>query len=69
MFQKEKRTITVTLPSAVATENATISYQSNNEDIATVDNGTVTGVNAGETTITTSVTVGSTTKKRYNSYC
>lgn len=64
MFQKEKRTITVTLPSAVATENATISYQSNNEDIATVDNGTVTGVNAGETTITTSVTVGSTTLKK-----
>ena len=64
MFQKEKRTITVTLPSAVAAENATISYQSNNEDIATVDNGTVTGVNAGETTITTSVTVGSTTLKK-----
>lgn len=64
MFQNEKRTITVTLPSAVAAENATISYQSNNEDIATVDNGTVTGVNAGETTITTSVTVGSTTLKK-----
>lgn len=64
MFQKEKRTITVTLPSAVAAENATISYQSNNEDIATVDNGTVTGINAGETTITTSVTVGSTTLKK-----
>lgn len=64
MFQKEKRTITVTLPSAVAAENATISYQSKNEDVATVDNGTVTGVNAGETTITTSVTVGSTTLKK-----
>lgn len=61
MFQKEKRTITVTLPSAVAAENATISYQSKNEDVATVDNGTVTGVGVGETTITTSVKVGATT--------
>lgn len=64
MFQNEKRTITVTLPSAIAAENATISYQSKNEDIATVDNGTVTGVGVGETTITTSVKVGSTTLKK-----
>ena len=61
MFQNEKRTIAVTLPSAVAAENATISYQSKNEDVATVDNGTVTGVGVGETTITTSVKVGATT--------
>lgn len=61
MFQNEKRTITVTLPSAVAAENATISYKSNNEKIATVDNGSVTGVGVGETTITTSVKVGATT--------
>ncbi len=61
MFQNEKRTITVTLPSAVAAENATISYQSKNEDVATVDNGTVTGVGVGKTTITTSVKVGATT--------
>ena len=64
MFQNEKRTIAVTLPSAVAAENATISYQSKNEDVATVDNGTVTGVGVGETTITTSVKVGSTTLKK-----
>ena len=61
MFQNEKRTIAVTLPSAVAAENATISYQSKNEDVATVDNGTVTGVGVGKTTITTSVKVGATT--------
>ena len=61
MFQNEKRTITVTLPSAIAAENATISYQSKNEDVATVDNGTVTGVGVGKTTITTSVKVGATT--------
>ena len=64
MFQNEKRTIAVTLPSAVAAENATISYQSKNEDVATVDNGTVTGVGVGETTITTSVKVGATTLKK-----
>lgn len=64
MLKGDKRTIAVTLPSTIAAENATISYQSNNEEIATVDNGTVTGVNVGETTITTSVKVGSTTLKK-----
>lgn len=53
--------IQVTLPTGVT--NAEVSYQSENDQIASVDqNGKVTGVEEGETTITTTVTVGSVTK-------
>lgn len=62
MLVGEKRVINVSLPELVNAEDATISYESKNTSVATVDKGTVTGVAAGETTITTTVTVGTTTK-------
>ena len=56
--------IAVTLPAGIAAESATTTFESADDAIATVDeNGNVTGVAAGRTVnVTTSVTVGSTTK-------
>ena len=52
----------VVLPVGVAASDAQISYSSSDASVATVANGTVTGVKAGTATITTTVKVGDTTK-------
>jgi|GEM_PF-2875538 len=55
--------IAVTLPAGIAAESATTTFESADDAIATVDaNGNVTGVAVGTVNVTTSVTVGSTTK-------
>ncbi|MBO5373261.1 MAG: Ig-like domain-containing protein [Lachnospiraceae bacterium] len=56
MLVGEARTINVTIPSIV--EGATVTYASADEAVATVDEtGKVTGVKAGTTTVTTTVTL------------
>ena len=51
LFTGDTATLTATVEPGNAT-NQNVTWQSNNADVATVDNGTVTAVGAGETTIT-----------------
>ena len=56
--------IVVNIPSAISSDSAAISFESDDDTIASVDaDGNVTGVAVGTTEITTSVTVGTTTKE------
>lgn len=48
---------TTTLTATTVPENAEITWTSSDEDIATVEDGTVTGVAAGTATITATITV------------
>ncbi len=69
-LNKTKTTITVgnseTLVATCSHSSATISWKSANTAIATVNNGVVTGVKAGSTTISASVTINGTT---YSASC
>ncbi|WP_099468916.1 LamG-like jellyroll fold domain-containing protein [Konateibacter massiliensis] len=61
VFEGNSSKINVTLPSFVTT--ASVSYESEDTSIAKVDSeGNITGVSVGQTAITTTVTVGATTK-------
>ena len=51
LFTGGSATLTATVEPGNAT-NQNVTWQSDNADVATVDNGTVTAVGAGETTIT-----------------
>ena len=51
LYTGDTATLTATVQPSNAT-NQNVTWQSNNADVATVDNGTVTAVGAGETTIT-----------------
>ena len=53
---------TATLNATVVPESAAVVWQSNNEGVATVANGVVTGVKVGTAVISASVTVGEETK-------
>lgn len=54
---------TVTLEAAVLPEGSEVTWASSAEAKATVSNGVVTGVAAGSTVITASITIGETTYK------
>ena len=57
---------TVNLTATTVPDGETVTWSSNDETVATVSNGTVTAVKAGEATITASITVDGTT---YNATC
>lgn len=64
MLTGEQRVIDIKLPELIDREDAQITYKSEDESIATVENGVVTGVTAGETKIITTVVVGEITKSQ-----
>lgn len=69
-LNKAKTTISVgdseTLTATCSNSSASISWKSANTAIATVNNGVITGVKAGSTTVTASVTISGTT---YSANC
>ena len=65
MVKDRTEQIEVKMPAVVKEANPTVTYESGASDVAAVDkNGLVTANGEGSTTITTSVTLGSTTKNR-----
>lgn len=63
MVRGRTQQIDVSMNPVVEESDPTISYESGNTNVATVSaDGVVTGIGGGNTTITTSVTIGNTTK-------